>query len=935
MRSKRFGILMAVILCLGVLPGRAINAIAEEPPEIEPYEEPETEADLFHVILPDTIEGGTVTVEPEKGVPGTEVVLTAIPDENYTADQVTVTAGENSVTLTEIGENQWTFVLPESDVTVSATFTKLEEESEQPLLQNTPMLRGTPVLGNPSTHTHNAFTAWTDTLAMEQNGSGKTAANSLPANPGSYYLTQDVTLSSLWELRNKTISLCLNGHAIRASGEHIMIRVYDGATLNLYDCGTDTHYYTINSTTKLAEITNTGKSFTGGYITGAVTPDNDSYQNRGAGIQIGKPDASESGGTVNMYGGTIIGNKAYNTYSRASGGGVSIDKGAFNMYGGAIIGNTSLGEGTGVDVIGTDAHFNMYGGTITDNTNLYESGSYTAGGVYVGSGTMSIQGLVTITGNTITNGKAGNVFLISSKTLNVTGSLDSNSRIGVALTYNQGSHGTGIVTSGLSGKGNVSNFTADEAGVSVRLSGTNEAELYVPTGHVHHFSYSASENKITATCDVSECPLSDHKVELTLNAAGGIYNRTAYTAALENLAAFNSATDLNVSYNDIKYFNGSTSLTSAPVNVGSYTAKVTVQNVTAQKGFEITKKEAALSWSNLQFTYDGKAHVPSASVSNLIIGDSCTVTVGGEQVNAGTHTATASFLSNSNYSLPSEKTTSFTILKANRSAPSGISTSPASTSESEDGKILNASSEMEFRKEDVSSYTSISNTEVNGQKAGTYYVRYKETVNYNASADAAAIISTVGKRYRAVGDGLTWTKGSSDSLILKFEANIKDEETFNRFRKLTEGNVEIGVDHYSKEPGSIIITFKPTYLESLAEGKHTLTAVFNDGQGEGVFYIAEKGASKQSSTPTKKTNNVVTCQMAGYPANYVWNEAAKACQAGYYDAGGNFHPYNAVRRSAPNTGDSANTLVFAWIFMLATALACFCGVRLLHEDWEV
>ena len=50
-------------------------------------------------------------------------------------------------------------------------------------------------------------------------------------------------------------------------------------------------------------------------------------------------------------------------------------------------------------------------------------------------------------------------------------------------------------------------------------------------------------------------------------------------------------------------------------------------------------------------------------VTNLISGDVCTVTVIGAQTNAGTHTATASALSNSNYALPVANTVGFTITK--------------------------------------------------------------------------------------------------------------------------------------------------------------------------------------------------------------------------------------------------------------------------------
>ena len=78
----------------------------------------------------------------------------------------------------------------------------------------------------------------------------------------------------------------------------------------------------------------------------------------------------------------------------------------------------------------------------------------------------------------------------------------------------------------------------------------------------------------------------------------------------------------------------------------------------------ITAKEATLSWSNTSFTYDGQSHVPTATVSNLIGSDACTVTVDGAQTNVGSYTATATALSNSNYKLPASVTQSFTISAA-------------------------------------------------------------------------------------------------------------------------------------------------------------------------------------------------------------------------------------------------------------------------------
>ena len=97
------------------------------------------------------------------------------------------------------------------------------------------------------------------------------------------------------------------------------------------------------------------------------------------------------------------------------------------------------------------------------------------------------------------------------------------------------------------------------------------------------------------------------------------------------------------------------------------------------------------------------------------------------------------------------------------------------------------------------------------------------------------------------------------------------------------------------------------------------------------FTVKAKPSSGGGSSSPKK-DNVVTCQMAGYPSNYAWNEAAKACQAGYLDAGGNFHPYNTVRRSnVPNTSDNGN-LTFYVITMVLMTFIAYITAKTLAED---
>lgn len=83
---------------------------------------------------------------------------------------------------------------------------------------------------------------------------------------------------------------------------------------------------------------------------------------------------------------------------------------------------------------------------------------------------------------------------------------------------------------------------------------------------------------------------------------------------------------------------------------------VDVQEITNK----INPRTIDLNW-NKELTYNGKEQLPTATVSNLADGDECEVSVTGANRNAGTYEATATKVSNQNYKLPENVTTSYTI----------------------------------------------------------------------------------------------------------------------------------------------------------------------------------------------------------------------------------------------------------------------------------
>ena len=263
-----------------------------------------------------------------------------------------------------------------------------------------------------------------------------TTADSLPDSAGNYYLTQSV--SGSWTVPTGEVNLCLNGQTISGS-----ITVGSGATLRLTDC--------------------TGKG----------------------NLQDG---VSVNGGTLELYGGTIIGGVEVGQHSNPATGS------SFTMYGGAISGNNEEGgSGGGVFLVGTTnsnitaPNFTMHGGTISDNTAGASDGG--GGGVYVGEKCSFTMDGGAITGNTATNGNGGGIYIHMLSRVTISGGeITNNTASGSGIRYGGGIYSESGVTvsnvtitgnsadvgGGIYGKGAITltdATVADNSGYDVRYDG--------------------------------------------------------------------------------------------------------------------------------------------------------------------------------------------------------------------------------------------------------------------------------------------------------------------------------------------------------------------------------------------------------------------------------------------------------------------------------
>ena len=300
-------------------------------------------------------------------------------------------------------------------------------------------------------------------------------------------------------------------------------------------------------------------------------------------------------------------------------------------------------------------------------------------------------------------------------------------------------------------KGASGEVLGTDASINVTCEQNGQYQVYAnfeadAPAHDHNFTYSADGATITAACTTG-CDITEG-LTMTISAPTALtYDGTAKEASLStgyNTTAFPGTYT-------IEYYNGTTKLDSAPVNAGTYTAKVTAGTgdvaATASVDFTITPKTVdtpTITLSPESFTYDGSAKQPTVTVK-----DGTTTIPASEysidysnNTNAGTATVTITDKTGGNYTVSGTKT--FTIERGSQSAPVVSSTNETIEGKA-DGTITGVTGAMEYKSAAANAYTSVSGTTIANLPAGSYNVRYKETHNYNASPAADVVINTGSK----------------------------------------------------------------------------------------------------------------------------------------------------------------------------------------------
>lgn len=110
--------------------------------------------------------------------------------------------------------------------------------------------------------------------------------------------------------------------------------------------------------------------------------------------------------------------------------------------------------------------------------------------------------------------------------------------------------------------------------------------------------------------------------------------------------------------------------------------------------------------------------------------------------------------------------------------------------------------------------------------------------------------------YLAAGADQTHTLKSGTALTFTFKRSVADEKAFAHFAGARVDGKDLAASNFTATEGSVILTLNAAYLDTLATGSHTLTALFDDGNNVDVaFTVKAKGESKPTNSPASTSGS--------------------------------------------------------------------------------
>ena len=531
-------------------------------------------------------------------------------------------------------------------------------------------------------------------------------------------------------------------------------------------------------------------------------------------------------GTLILESGNIVGNRSNKTFTKRGGGVAVFYNGTFIMRGGKISGNEA-GYGAGVVVL-DNCNFEMTGGEITDN--ICDFGEYQdqeGAGVFAYQGAdVTIGGSANIYGNKNSKDENSNLYIYRYKSsekinLSTTVPLTTGAKIGVGYYQPYGKNEIPLADSGKQFKDAF--FTDDDKNYEITTKDGVDGIFYSPknssggsstpstptsyklrVGGVEvtsantsgtGWSYDNQTRTLTLDGFIYEgngVGIQSEYGDLTINIKGNNKIKNTSKSDWWDLAINIMNGKLTIEGDGTLEATGGTGYTSCGISSGS---KLTINSGTVIAAAQSAENAMAI------YTYGivmngGKLIAQSADATN---GSSYGIGSHGDIIiNGGTVTATAGTASQESY---------------------GLEISSVSGAE---GKISLSSNAIV----DASGVTAASNKKPEGyiDEIGTTFKHYAPTITDGANS--------------------SYVQGSQNTVY------FHSSNTFTSFKKVLVDNKEISADCYTATEGSIVITFKPEYLNTLAVGTHSISIVSEEGTAITNFTVQAVSTTPTPSEPS-------------------------------------------------------------------------------------
>lgn len=222
-------------------------------------------------------------------------------------------------------------------------------------------------------------------------------------------------------------------------------------------------------------------------------------------------------------------------------------------------------------------------------------------------------------------------------------------------------------------------------------------------------------------------------VELPYTEANPLTEEGIYTAVFESVMVGKTNVDLAYDAENVSLIDkdGKSVEASAITELGTYTIKIKVEDANAYKGAEKTeefkvidgrnepvlnlKQDANVAYKAKKYTEQELLDAVFESLTNAngvaIKTENMTATANADVLNVGSYEITVEFGGNADYK-PASATTTLTVVKADQTAPSGLTGTAETIDQKADGKITGLTTAMEYRKDSETDYTAITGTEL-------------------------------------------------------------------------------------------------------------------------------------------------------------------------------------------------------------------------------